>query len=154
VYRNVALDACIDATQDDEVPALVVVIVSGIVYHLAQKAGSSGRPWPMLAVAYGVAFAIGLAMAVASEDGRTPSARERGIGVVLGLAMFGIEAGLYFVYRAGWPLASASVIANVAVTAALAAIGIIVFGDQLTAQRAIGLVLAVSGAALIARGGA
>jgi drug/metabolite transporter (DMT)-like permease len=148
------LDACIAATHDGEVPALVLVIVSGVLYHLAQKAGSSGRPWPMLAVAYGIAFAIALGLAVTSNVGRGQPARERGIGVVLGLAMLGIEAGLYVVYRTGWPLATASVIANVAVTAALAALGIILYGDQLTALRGLGLVLAVSGAALIARGGA
>ena len=132
---------------------LVIAIVSGVLYHLAQKLGSSSRPWPMLAVAYGTAFIIALVLALVRNDiDRGQPGRERLVGLLLGLSAFGIEAGLFFVYRGGWPFASASVIANVAVTVVLMAIGLFAFGEHLTAMRAAGIVFAVFGAALIARG--
>jgi drug/metabolite transporter (DMT)-like permease len=132
---------------------LVIVIVSGIVYHLAQKVSSAAQPWPMLAVAYGAAFAITAVLAVVShDDARWNTGRERAAGLLIGLAALGIEAGFFFIYRSGWPLASASVIANVSVTVILAVVGILVFGERLTAFRGTGIALAAAGAALIARG--
>ncbi len=73
-------------------------------------------------------------------------------GLLLGVAAFGIEAGVFYIYRAGWPLASASVIVNVAVTLVLAVIGIAVFGEHLSVVRALGIVFAAGGAAMIAVG--
>jgi len=132
---------------------LATVIAAGIVYHLAQKAADGASPWPMLAVAYGAAFALTVVLALLSDDQRwQPSRADYIAGLLLGLAAFGIEAGFFFVYRAGWPLASASMIANISVAAVLAVIGIVAFGEQLTAPRAAGLALAAAGAALLARG--
>lgn len=130
---------------------LVIVIVSGIVYHLAQKISVSAKPWTMLAVAYGAAFAVTAVLAFTSTDVTRWNERERTAGLLIGLAALGIEAGFFFIYRSGWPLASASVIANVAVTVVLAVVGIIVFGERLTAFRGVGILLAAAGAALIAR---
>lgn len=133
---------------------LAIVIASGIVYHLAQKASGALTPWPTLAIAYGAAFALTLGLALTGRDAaRWQLGRgEYTAGLVLGLAVLGIEGGFFFIYRAGWPLASASVIANISVTAILAVVGIIGFGEHLTAVRAAGLALAAAGAALIARG--
>jgi drug/metabolite transporter (DMT)-like permease len=132
---------------------LAIVVVSGVVYHLAQRNSGGTRPWAMLTVAYGAAFALTAMLALASSDAsRWPASRERSAGLLVGLAAFGIEAGFFYIYRSGWPLASASVIANVSVTAILAVLGIVAFGEQLTALRAAGLGLAAAGAALIARG--
>src|SRR5262249_30008462 len=132
---------------------LAIVIVSGIVYHLAQKSSGPVRPWPMLTVAYGAAFAIAVFLTLASSDTRGWAlGRARTSGLLVGLAAFGIEAGFFYIYRAGWPLASASVIANVTVTAILALVGIIVYREPVTGARVAGLLLATAGAALIARG--
>lgn len=132
---------------------LVTVIVSGIVYHLAQKLAVAPTPWLMLAIAYATALALTLALAVANGDAsRLPDRGEWVAGLLIGLAAFGIEAGFFYLYRSGWPLASASVIASVSVTAILAIIGIAAFGEHMSVSRAVGLALAASGATLIVRG--
>jgi drug/metabolite transporter (DMT)-like permease len=147
------MDACGADRHVDRMLPLAIVIVSGVVYHLAQKAAGGARPWPMLTVAYGAAFAVTAVLSLAScEPLRWPTARVRGAGLLVGLAAFGIEAGFFYIYRARWPLASASVIANVTVTGILALIGIIVFREHLSLARAAGLALATAGAALIAKG--
>ena len=130
---------------------LFAVIAAGVIYHLAQRASSAASPWPMLAVGYGVAFAMTLVLAIGS-GGALPTRGEATGGALIGLSAFAIEAGFFFIYRAGWPLASASVIAGVSTTALLALIGILVFGDELSATRATGLVLAAGAATLISRG--
>jgi drug/metabolite transporter (DMT)-like permease len=133
---------------------LAALIVSGVVYHLAQKVSGAASPWPMLAVAYGAAFAVALALALrAGSGGRwQPGRGEMLAGLLIGLAAFGVEASFFFLYRSGWPLATASVIASVSVTAILAVIGIALFGEHLTLARLAGIAFAVGGAGLIARG--
>ena len=132
---------------------LVTVIASGIVYHLAQKLAVAPTPWLMLSIAYTTALALTIGLAIANGDAtRLPTRGEWIGGLLIGLAAFGIEAGFFYIYRSGWPLASASVIASVSVTAILAIVGIVAFGEQMTASRAVGLVLAASGATLIVRG--
>ncbi len=133
---------------------LSIVVTSGIVYHIAQKSSGAVSPWPMLVVAYGAAFALAIALALTSGDaarwhlGRS----EWTAGLLVGLAAFGVEAGFFFLYRSGWPLASASVIAGSTTTAVLAIVGIIVFREHVTVMRAAGIAFAAGGAAMIARG--
>lgn len=133
---------------------VVLVVVSSVGYHLSQRAlGAAGNPWSALAVAYGVALVACLALALVSPDGlRVPGRPERNAGLVIGAAALGIEAGFYFIYRAGWPLASAGVIASLAVTTILAVLGVVLFREQPTAARVAGLALAAPAAFLIARG--
>jgi drug/metabolite transporter (DMT)-like permease len=130
---------------------IITVIVAGIVYHLAQKTSGAASPWPLLAIAYGFALAMTLAVALTSPmPAQWPPTRGVWVaGIFLGLAAFGIEAGFFFIYRAGWPLASASVIASISVTGVLALVGFAVFGEQLTASRLIGLALATGATVLI-----
>lgn len=134
--------------------ALATVVVSGVVYHLAQKSAPAAMPWRMLAVAYGAAFVLtaGLALASGTPSHWQPGRREWTLGLLIGLAVLGIEAGFFFVYRAGWALTSASIVANLSVAALLALIGMTVFGEPLSASRALGLVLAACAVVLIGRG--
>jgi drug/metabolite transporter (DMT)-like permease len=134
--------------------ALITVIVSGVIYHLSQKITRVQHPWPMLAVAYGAAFALATAASFVtggardcwrgSWDGKT--------GILVGLAVFGIEAGYFFVYRAGWPLSTASVVASLSITIVLALVGLFGLGEALSVSRVAGLALAACGVLLIARG--
>ncbi len=157
VDANIAMDAWASPPHVVRMPSvlpLVVVVTSGILYHVAQKLAVGARPWRMLAIAYGAAFALTLVLALAGGGDRpaVASGRERTAGLLLGLSVFGVEAGFFFIYRAGWPLASASVITGALVTASLATIGVLGFGEALTPVRGVGLGLAVAASALIARG--
>lgn len=136
---------------------IVIVVVSAVIYHLAQKSlggGPTASPWPTLAFAYGAAFLITLVVAWATSDGalRLPAKPERSAALMIAIGAIGVEAGFFFVYRAGWPLASASVVANVAVTLILATIGAFAFGEHLTWVRGAGFVIAATGAYLVVQG--
>ena len=133
---------------------LLTVIASGILYHVAQRTSGTASPWAMLIVAYGVALGLSVLFGLSSGElaRLQPGRAEWTGGVLLGLSAFGIEASFYFIYRAGWPLSSASVISSTSVTAILAILGVAVFGEHLSAARAAGLALAAGAATLIARG--
>jgi drug/metabolite transporter (DMT)-like permease len=133
--------------------SLAIVIVSSIAYHLAQKTSGGLNPWPLLAIAYSVAVTLSIALALVTPGAaRWPLRGEWTGGLILGLAVFGIEAGFFFLYKSGWPLAIASMVASLSVAAILAAIGVLAFGEQLTVVRATGLAFAATGAILLTRG--
>ena len=134
--------------------SLAAVVVSGVVYHLAQKTAGTAHPWRILSVAYGAAFVVSAVLASASGPSASAGST-RGIALTggrIGLAVFGVEAGYFFVYRSGWPLSSASVVASVSIALALALLGVFRFDETLSATRATGLGLAVIGVVLITRG--
>ena len=134
---------------------VVLVIVSAVVYHLAQRSlGGAASPWPVLALAYAVALALAVTLGVLAGDGlpRLPDRADRTAALLIGLGALGVEAGFFLAYRAGWPLASASVLGNMIVTVILATIGVLVFGEQLSPSRGFGIALALLGALLLMRG--
>ena len=132
--------------------ALVTVILSGVVYHLVQKTSGAARPWGMLSVAYGAAFVLSAALAVATGAEGRSVARQGATGLLVGLAVFGVEAGFFFVYRSGWPLATTSLVSSLSIAVLLALLGVLGFGEHLSASRVLGLVLALGGVVLMARG--
>jgi len=61
------------------------------------------------------------------------------------------RVGFSVAYRAGWKLGVAAVATNVAVTAMLIPIGILVFKDHLSLRNILGLIFCVLGLVLVAR---
>jgi len=137
-------------------PALVpllLTIAGGAVYHLSQKAVGGARPWSVLAVAYGVAFvASSLLWWLMPGRGQAIRPAELGLAALIGLAALAIEAGFFLSYRSGWPVGTTALLSNVAVTVVLAAVGVAAYGEALSPTRAVGALLAVLGAWLLARG--
>ena len=70
-------------------------------------------------------------------------------GVGLGALM--IELGFLLAYRGAWPVSTASVIANALVAVLLLPLGALVFGEAITVDRALGVVLCLIGVSLLQR---
>lgn len=133
---------------------LGLIIVGGVAYHLGQKAAGGGNVWRVLVIAYGAAFAISVALWLASPAaGRAaPQRAELGAALVIGLAAFAIEAGFFLAYRSGWAVGTTSLISTVACSTLLAILGFLAYGESFTAYRLGGVALASVGAFFIVRG--
>lgn len=134
--------------------SLVLVVAALTGYHLAQKAMPSGlRPAPLFAFVYAAA-ALVMVAAITVDGGGL-----RAIGGnashwapwLLVISVAGIELGVYAMYRSGWEISSASVSSQAIVAAVLVLVGLLRFGEHLTATRSIGLAMCVIGAGLVAR---
>lgn len=135
--------------------SLVVVVAALASYHIAQRSmPDEARPVPLFAFVYGAAAVV---MVVAMAFGGSP------IGVraistsathwapwLLVASVTGIELGVFAMYRAGWSVGSASVSTQAIAAALLVVVGIVHFGEHLTATRSAGLALCVVGAAMVA----
>jgi len=150
------MDACVAAGY---LPAmfpvalpLVLVVVGGIAYHLALKASSGGSPWAVLAVAYGLAFAVCVGLWL--RGGHVTTGMGRGViavAAVLGLALVAIEGGYLLAYRSGFAMGSVASLSNTAIVIGLMVVGAAVLGESLTAARIAGVGLAALGAWLVVR---
>lgn len=142
---------------------LVLTVGSGVLYHLTIKGQSGGpgggTPWAFLTAAYAVAFAVSAAAwAVLGGGGGAarvwagPDLRVLLAGALLGLAALGIELGVLLAYRAGWAMGQLSIINAGCVAAVLCVIGVVLSGETMSATRAAGLVVALGGVWLLAKG--
>jgi uncharacterized membrane protein len=71
--------------------------------------------------------------------------------LLVGFAIVAIEVGFLLAYRVGWKIGLAAVSTNVAVTALLVPLGILVFKENLTPKNILGLIFCILGLILVAR---
>ena len=134
---------------------LALAIFGMLFYHLAQKSiPREMNPFfaTMIAYTVGIVVCAICALVYPGKKSLVDSVRESNWAVfVVGAAAACIELGFLLAYRAGWKISVAAVATNVAVTAMLIPIGIIVFKDHLSLRNILGLVFCVLGLVLVAR---
>lgn len=64
---------------------------------------------------------------------------------VLGICVVGLEVGMLYAYRVGWPVSTASVVQSAFVAVSLLALGALLFHEPLTANKVIGVVVCLVG---------
>ena len=69
--------------------------------------------------------------------------------VVLALAIVGLEVGYVFVYRAGWSVSTASVVANVGLACVLLVVGYMLYRENISFNQILGIVICMIGLILI-----
>ena len=132
--------------------SLVVVVAALTGYHLSQRSlPTSLRPTTLFAFVYAVGM-IAMA-AVAISTGAAGGVRAFTDNAthwspwLLAASVVGIELGVYAMYQSGWSSTTTQALTAVI----LVVIGLVHFGEHLTLQRGLGLVLCVAGAAMVAR---
>ena len=141
--------------------ALVLVVLSNVLYHAAQKSVPRGvDPFLASAVAYLVALPLAALLWLALWWMRPAPEREalaaafRGMtwaNVVVGVAIVGVEVGFLLAYRAGWNVSLAAAAANAALMVALVPVGVLAFRERLSPVNVAGLVLCLAGIVLLTR---
>ncbi len=71
--------------------------------------------------------------------------------IALGLSIITIEVGYVYMYRAGWKVSTASLIANTALACALLVVGILLYKEEVSVQQLIGMGICAVGLYLIGR---
>ena len=134
---------------------LAVALVGQVLYHLSQKSLPTGaHPVMSLLVFYAVAIVASLPLFALFPLERPIAEEWSRVGwaaVAVGLAIVLIELGFLLAYRAGGELSTSFVLTSATVAASLLLLGILFFGERLTAVRLTGLAFAVGGVMLLAR---
>jgi hypothetical protein len=134
---------------------LVLAVAGSLVYHAAAKSIPKALdPAAALIGLYATAlagsvvtFALLRSAPLQLQLARFwhPTVAMVGIGALM------IELGFLLAYRGAWPVSTASVIANAMVAVLLLPLGALVFGEAITIDRALGVVLCLIGVSLLQR---
>ncbi len=134
--------------------SLALIVAANVVYHLAQKSTPAAvHPVATMIVAYGASLVLCLILLPLwpSTASPLPWRAFSWSAVALGLAIVGVELGFLLAYRAGWKISLASVTAAVTLALLLAPIGVLLYREEWSLQKTIGLVLCLGGLFLLGR---
>ncbi len=130
--------------------------VGGIlVYHVSQKnipAEINPLHATMLAYVAGILMCAAVGVAYAGNRSLILSIRGSNWAVwAMGLGAAAIEVGFMLAYRSGWRLSVTAVATNVAATALLIPIGLVIFKESLSFRNVVGVLFCLLGLALVIR---
>jgi drug/metabolite transporter (DMT)-like permease len=132
-----------------------VAVGGSLLYHLSQRSIPKGaNPFHATVVAYAVGAVLCAVCARLYPGGSSFVATLRSANwavYAVGVAVVLIEVGVLLAYRAGWRVSVTAAAINVAVTALLAPVGVLLFKDQLTPRHLVGLAFCILGLILVAK---
>ena len=131
---------------------VLLILGSNIAYNLMTKSTPAQvNPFASLTVTYLVAAVFSFILLMFSSSGH-PMADFREVnwtGIVLGMAIVGLELGYICLYRAGWNISVGSLVTNVLLAACLLVIGLIVFKEAVGVKQMLGIAVCLCGLVLI-----
>jgi len=126
-----------------------------LLYHLSQKTiPKEINPFHATAIAYlmGIVVCIVLGFSYSGDRSITSSIKTSNWAVLgMGVGAAAIEVGFMLAYRMGWKISLTAVATNVAATAVLIPIGLLVFREHFSVRNILGVVFCVLGLLLVAR---
>ena len=132
---------------------ILIVVLSSTIYNVCMKSMPSDvNPFGALMVVYFVAALISavifIFMVGPSNVGEEIS-KINWTSVILALAIVGLEVGYVFVYRAGWPFSTASVVASIRIACVLLFVGYFLYRENVSINQIIGVIVCMFGLVLI-----
>ena len=132
---------------------ILIVILSNTFYNVCMKSMPSDvNPYGALMITYLVAAmvsAIIFAYAVGPSNVAGEMSKVNWTSAVLALAIVGLEVGYVFVYRAGWSVSTASVVANIGLACVLIVVGYLLYRENVSFNQILGIALCMIGLILI-----
>lgn len=132
---------------------LVMVVAANILYNIASKSlPADCSPYMTLVVTYLIASFLSLLGYFIFDEGKNflPDLQKTNwTGVALGISMVGLEIGYIFLYRFGWKISVASLLANVLLAVALLIIGMAFYKEKLDFRQLAGIAMCVAGCTVL-----
>lgn len=132
---------------------VLVVILSNTFYNICMKSMPSDvNPFGALMVTYLFAAIISgiiFTYVVGPSNVGVEISKINWTSVVLALAIVGLEVGYVFVYRAGWTVSTASVVANIGLACVLLIVGYFLYRENVSWNQIVGIIVCMFGLVLI-----
>lgn len=130
-----------------------MVILANTFYNLCMKSMPSDvNPFGALMITYLVAAIISgviFVFMVSPDNAGAEIAKINWTSVILALAIVGLEVGYVFVYRAGWAVNTASVVANIGLACVLIVVGYFLYRENMSFNQILGIIVCMVGLILI-----
>ena len=135
-------------------PILVVVGANTFYNICAKSMPETINPFFSLAVTYAIATVISVAAFLISSHGKNIGGEFAKINwttIVFGICIFALEFGYLNIYRVGWNINTAPMVANIMLAVILLIIGAIFFKETLTVRKVAGVAVCAAGLILIGK---
>ena len=132
---------------------ILVVIASNTFYNICMKSTPSDvNPFAALMVTYIISViitAIIFVFMAKPEHIGSELSKVNWISVILAFALVGLEVGYVFVYRAGWQVSNATVVANIGLACVLIIVGYLLYKENVSIRQIFGIIVCMIGLILI-----
>ena len=132
---------------------ILIVILSNTFYNICMKSMPSDvNPFGALMITYFIAAiisAIIFTYTVGFNNVTFELSKLNWTSLVLALAIVSLEIGYVFVYRAGWSINTASVVANIGLACVLLVVGYLLYEENVSIHQIFGILVCMFGLILI-----
>ena len=132
---------------------ILIVILANTFYNICMKSmPNSVNPFGALMVTYLVAAiisAIIFAFMVGPSNVVFEISKVNWTSIILAIAIVGLEVGYVFVYRAGWTVSTATVVANIGLACVLIGVGYLLYKENVSLNQILGIIICMVGLILI-----
>lgn len=134
---------------------ILIIVAANTLYNISAKSTPGDiNSFASLALSYIVAAACSLVMFFITSDNKNIFAeisKTNWTSLALGIAIVGLEFGYICVYRAGWKVSIASLVANISLACVLLGVGFLLYKEVLSIRQVIGMAVCAVGLILIAK---
>ncbi|MDO4810360.1 MAG: EamA family transporter [Eubacteriales bacterium] len=134
---------------------ILVVIAANTVYNICAKQTPEGlNAFASLSVTYFVAMVISLGLFFVTATDKNIGHELTKISwtsFLFGLSVIGLEFGYLNIYRVGWKVSVASLVANIALAVILLLVGLLLYRETISLRQVIGMAVCVVGLVLIGK---
>ena len=132
---------------------MLIVITANTFYNVCAKSTPQGvNSFASLTITYLIAAAASLIMFFVTSEQKNiwqEFSKANWTSAVLGIAVLALEFGYICIYRAGWKVSTASIIANIALACVLVFVGMLLYKETITLRQIIGMLVCAAGLYLI-----
>ena len=137
----------------DFVWPLALVVLSNVFYQICAKAVPEGmNPFASLTVTYMVAAVISFVLYYVLGKHTNILQEYKQLNwapFVLGIVIIGLEVGMIYAYKAGWPISMAQIVQAAVVTVILIFVGHMIYKETITWNKIAGILVCLAGLGLI-----
>lgn len=134
---------------------IMVVVAANTIYHICAKQTPEGlNAFASLSASYFVAMLASLALFFATAADKNIGheiAKMNWSSLIFGVSIIGLEFGYLNIYRVGWKISAASLVANIALAVILLVVGVLVYKEVISLRQIIGMVVCIVGLILIGK---
>ena len=134
---------------------LLIVVGANTIYNISTKATPSDvNAFASLAMSYFIATIGSVFMFFLTSDSKNllvELSKTNWSALALGIAIVGLEFGYICIYRAGWKIGVASLVANISLACVLLLIGLFVYKEVITLKQLLGMGICAIGLMLIVK---
>ncbi len=132
---------------------IVMVVFANILYHICAKSmPNNTNPFFSLIFTYITASIITVILCFLifkPENFAFNTSYINLASILLGLSIVIVEVGYILMYKAGWKISNASIIANICLQCSLLVIGVLVYHEEITLKQLAGVFICIFGLFLL-----